>query len=70
MGRVGQAEEIANAIVWLLSDEASFISGVTLDASGGGFVFGKSSVARLRRHDVRRRRCAVSSWSCRPAPSP
>jgi NAD(P)-dependent dehydrogenase (short-subunit alcohol dehydrogenase family) len=41
MGRVGQAEEIANAIVWLLSDEASFISGVTLDASGGGFVFGK-----------------------------
>jgi NAD(P)-dependent dehydrogenase (short-subunit alcohol dehydrogenase family) len=41
MGRVGQAHEIANAIVWLLSDEASFISGVTLDASGGGFVFGK-----------------------------
>jgi NAD(P)-dependent dehydrogenase (short-subunit alcohol dehydrogenase family) len=41
MGRVGQAGEIANAIVWLLSDEASFISGVTLDASGGGFVFGK-----------------------------
>lgn len=41
LGRVGRAEEIANAIVWLLSDEASFISGVTLDASGGGFVFGK-----------------------------
>ncbi|MFO1080914.1 MAG: SDR family oxidoreductase [Reyranellaceae bacterium] len=41
MGRVGQAHEIANAILWLLSDEASFISGVTLDASGGGFVFGK-----------------------------
>jgi NAD(P)-dependent dehydrogenase (short-subunit alcohol dehydrogenase family) len=41
MGRVGQAQEIANAVVWLLSDEASFISGVTIDASGGGFVFGK-----------------------------
>ncbi|CAN5905129.1 hypothetical protein BH11PSE3_BH11PSE3_50610 [soil metagenome] len=41
MGRVGQPAEIANAILWLLSDEASFISGVTLDASGGGFVFGK-----------------------------
>jgi NAD(P)-dependent dehydrogenase (short-subunit alcohol dehydrogenase family) len=41
MGRVGRAGEIANAVVWLLSDEASFISGVTLDASGGGFVFGK-----------------------------
>ena len=41
MGRVGQADEIANAILWLLSDDASFISGVTLDASGGGFVFWK-----------------------------
>jgi NAD(P)-dependent dehydrogenase (short-subunit alcohol dehydrogenase family) len=41
MGRVGRAAEIANAILWLLSDEASFISGVTLDASGGGFVCGK-----------------------------
>jgi NAD(P)-dependent dehydrogenase (short-subunit alcohol dehydrogenase family) len=41
MARVGRPEEIANAIVWLLSDEASFISGVTIDASGGGFVFGK-----------------------------
>lgn len=41
MGRVGRAEEIAKAILWLLSDEASFISGVTIDASGGGFVFGK-----------------------------
>jgi NAD(P)-dependent dehydrogenase (short-subunit alcohol dehydrogenase family) len=41
MGRVGRADEVANAIIWLLSDEASFISGVTLDASGGGFVFGK-----------------------------
>jgi NAD(P)-dependent dehydrogenase (short-subunit alcohol dehydrogenase family) len=41
MGRVGWAHEIANAILWLLSDESSFISGATLDASGGGFVFGK-----------------------------
>ena len=41
MGRVGRAEEIADAILWLLSDEASFISGARVDASGGGFVFGK-----------------------------
>jgi NAD(P)-dependent dehydrogenase (short-subunit alcohol dehydrogenase family) len=41
MGRVGQAQEIAHAILWLLSDEASFVSGAILDASGGGFVFGK-----------------------------
>jgi NAD(P)-dependent dehydrogenase (short-subunit alcohol dehydrogenase family) len=41
MGRVGRAAEVANAILWALSDEASFVSGVTLDVSGGGFVFGK-----------------------------
>jgi len=41
MGRVGKADEIAEAVLWLLSDEASFISGARLDASGGGFVFGK-----------------------------
>ena len=35
MKRVGQAEEIANAIVWLLSDEASYVTGATLDVSGG-----------------------------------
>jgi NAD(P)-dependent dehydrogenase (short-subunit alcohol dehydrogenase family) len=41
MARVGRTSEIANAILWLLSDEATFISGATLDASGGGFVFGR-----------------------------
>ena len=41
MGRVGRAAEVANAILWLLSDEASFVSGVTIDVSGGGFVLGK-----------------------------
>jgi len=41
MGRVGRVDEIAEAVLWLLSDEASFISGAKLDASGGGFVFGK-----------------------------
>ena len=35
MKRVGQAEEIANAIVWLMSDEASYVTGTTLDVSGG-----------------------------------
>ncbi len=35
MKRVGQADEIANAIVWLMSDEASYVTGATLDVSGG-----------------------------------
>lgn len=35
MGRGGQAEEVAQAILWLLSDEASYVTGATLDVSGG-----------------------------------
>ena len=35
MKRVGTADEIANAIVWLLSDEASYVTSAILDVSGG-----------------------------------
>jgi NAD(P)-dependent dehydrogenase (short-subunit alcohol dehydrogenase family) len=35
MKRVGRAEEIATAIVWLLSDEASYTTGTLLDVTGG-----------------------------------
>lgn len=35
MGRAGSADEVAKAILWLLSDEASYITGDTLDVSGG-----------------------------------
>ena len=35
MKRVGQPIEIANAILWLLSDEASFTTGATIAVSGG-----------------------------------
>jgi NAD(P)-dependent dehydrogenase (short-subunit alcohol dehydrogenase family) len=35
MKRVGSAEEIANAIVWLMSDDASYVTGAILDVSGG-----------------------------------
>ena len=35
MKRVGTAEEIANAIVWLMSDDASYVTSTILDVSGG-----------------------------------
>jgi len=35
MKRVGSAEEVANAIVWLMSEDASYVTGTTLDVSGG-----------------------------------
>jgi NAD(P)-dependent dehydrogenase (short-subunit alcohol dehydrogenase family) len=35
MGRAGTAEEVAEAILWLLSDAASYATGTTIDISGG-----------------------------------
>ena len=35
MGRGGSAEEVAEAIMWLASDKASYTSGALLDISGG-----------------------------------
>lgn len=35
LGRLGTAEEVAEAILWLLSDEASYVSGSNLPVSGG-----------------------------------
>ena len=35
MKRVGTADEIASAIVWLMSDDASYVTSAILDVSGG-----------------------------------
>lgn len=35
IGRAGRAEEIAEPIVWLLSDAASYVTGAILDVTGG-----------------------------------
>ena len=35
MGRIGQPDEISNAVLWLLSEEASYVTGAILRVSGG-----------------------------------
>jgi NAD(P)-dependent dehydrogenase (short-subunit alcohol dehydrogenase family) len=35
LARAAEVSEIANGILWLLSDEASYITGAILDISGG-----------------------------------
>jgi NAD(P)-dependent dehydrogenase (short-subunit alcohol dehydrogenase family) len=35
MKRGGQPEEVARAILWLLSDEASYTTGALVDVAGG-----------------------------------
>jgi NAD(P)-dependent dehydrogenase (short-subunit alcohol dehydrogenase family) len=35
LGRAGSADEVAEAIVWLLSDSASYVNGALLDVSAG-----------------------------------
>lgn len=37
-GRLGEAEEIARAVVFLVSDQAGFITGATLSANGGQYM--------------------------------
>ena len=35
MQRAGSAEEVANTIVWLMSPEASYVTGANIDVAGG-----------------------------------
>ncbi len=42
MGRLGQPDDIATAVAFLLSDEASWITGTTLNVDGGRLVTSKT----------------------------
>ena len=35
MGRIGQPEEIATAILWLLSNQAAYVAGANIRIAGG-----------------------------------
>jgi NAD(P)-dependent dehydrogenase (short-subunit alcohol dehydrogenase family) len=35
LGRAGTADEVAEAVVWLLSDQSSYVTGAILDVTGG-----------------------------------
>jgi NAD(P)-dependent dehydrogenase (short-subunit alcohol dehydrogenase family) len=35
LGRAAEPEEVADAIGWLLSDQASYVSGATIEVTGG-----------------------------------
>jgi NAD(P)-dependent dehydrogenase (short-subunit alcohol dehydrogenase family) len=32
---MGQPQDVANAVLWLLSDEASYVTGAAINVSGG-----------------------------------
>jgi NAD(P)-dependent dehydrogenase (short-subunit alcohol dehydrogenase family) len=40
LGRVGQVDEVAATVAWLLSDQASFITGATIPIDGGKLASG------------------------------
>lgn len=46
VGRIGRVEEVAEAVVWLLSPAAGFVNGVTLPVDGGRSVLGLDPEAR------------------------
>jgi NAD(P)-dependent dehydrogenase (short-subunit alcohol dehydrogenase family) len=40
MGRLCQPEDIAGGVLFLVSDESRYVTGITLDITGGRYVYG------------------------------
>ncbi|MBO8127567.1 MAG: SDR family oxidoreductase [Firmicutes bacterium] len=40
LGRVAEPEDIAGGVLFLVSDEARYITGITLDINGGRYIYG------------------------------
>jgi NAD(P)-dependent dehydrogenase (short-subunit alcohol dehydrogenase family) len=39
LGRTSTPEDIANAVLFLVSDESAYITGITLDVTGGEYIY-------------------------------
>jgi NAD(P)-dependent dehydrogenase (short-subunit alcohol dehydrogenase family) len=48
MQRIGEPDEVARAVLWLCSDEASFTTGATLTLDGGKLAGTPPSHVQLR----------------------
>ena len=39
LGRIGEVDDIGTAVLWLASDESSYVTGAILNVSGGREIF-------------------------------
>lgn len=47
--RVGTREDIANTVLYVVSDAAQLLTGTTIIADGGAWLTNENSLARIRR---------------------